>query len=344
MRAATLFGAALALTACADVAGPTRTAPSALPGTLTVIRTPVLVREYNFNYSESYVASYPLADGDPGIWRLKATGEFTPLFLNAGGAIPSAVALSPDGGRIAWLEAGARLVTLDFASGERRLLTPARQPDEWRGAADNVASWSPDGSQLATIRVQYPELPQRAGRITLVTTSADGATTRRLLDFDWQSVIGFSKPSWHPNGQSLLVAQRLLVPDPEAPQWSPFRTKVIARLLHVSLDGPVQVLWEEGAPDNPTWAPDGQRFAATVSGGIGIFAPDGTQRWKVPAAVVPGSLAWAPDGSHLAFCASEPITGTFNSRQIVRVHHFNSRVTRTLSPSGVNDCWPSWSR
>jgi TolB protein len=105
--------------------------------------------------------------------------------------------ISPDGSKVVFT-ADARqrrpIVLVDLASGKATELTP--QPE----AAYEIARWSPDGRQLAVVRVAQFELPD--ARNDIFVMNADGSGLRNLSnhpaeDFD---------PRWSSDGRSIVFA------------------------------------------------------------------------------------------------------------------------------------------
>jgi Tol biopolymer transport system component len=96
---------------------------------------------------------------------------------------------SPDGRRLAWVEAGAVLVR-DLASGHVAVLAPS-------GAAGSARfSWSPDGRHLL--------FGGTAGDLWLARADATAATVRVADAVAW-APLG---PTWSPDGLRFAVAVR----------------------------------------------------------------------------------------------------------------------------------------
>jgi dipeptidyl aminopeptidase/acylaminoacyl peptidase len=332
MRAAIVMGAVLALSACADVAGPTRTeTPLDLPGTLLVVRNWVTER------TEYWDPQQPaLPEGTPGLFRAEGIGRFTPMFENTGVNEFADVALSADGERLAWqifgnprTQQGSRIVTLDLATGERRTITPVSIPAARSDPLDYSPSWTPDGERLAVIRVTRDERGVITGQ-SIVITDASGT----VLATPFTSMDFLQRLNWHPDGRS-LTTQRVQTMNP-----SPGVFVVRRDLLRIGLDGTVAVLIGGNAPLQAFWAPDGRRFAAEDETGFALRAADGSLLQRVATGFRAYEFAWSPDGRFLAYCGRAPEDNATS----VWIWDGERRSHRRLSPAKVSDCRPMWGR
>jgi len=95
-------------------------------------------------------------------------------------------AFSPDGGKLVFTRVGEGIFAVKPDGTKLRRLT--------HGAADRYPVWSPDGTTIAFLRAFRSEL-------TLYVMRADGTKQHRL----YLTPRPASRPSWTPNGRSLLV-------------------------------------------------------------------------------------------------------------------------------------------
>jgi dipeptidyl aminopeptidase/acylaminoacyl peptidase len=114
-----------------------------------------------------------------------------------------AVALAPDGGRIAWVETrpnadrtpseNAAIYERDVAGGQPRRITAG---DGNALGNEHGPAWSPDGRQLAFLS----DLA-RPGQLQLYAVAAEGGAPRRLT-----SLTGYvSKVGWSPDGRTIAL-------------------------------------------------------------------------------------------------------------------------------------------
>lgn len=335
MRAPLLLGATLALAACADVAGPTRTeAPVELPGTLLVVRN--WAADFDNSHSRGG-ANYPaLPEGTPGLFRADGNGQFRPIFENAGINEFTGVELSPDGQRLAWqiprdprIRTGSRVVTLDLRTGERRTITPVSTTAAASEPEDISPTWSPDGTKLAMIRLTRDDRNRITGR-SLIVTDAFGTVVATPIANAGEAEL----PRWHPDGRSLTVSR--MVSDVLQSGQVVWRRE----LLRVGLDGTTTVVMHRDAPLRAVWSPDGRRFAGGASSGFTLRAPDGTLLESIATGFLTTEFAWSPDGRFLAYCGRD--NRTFNPT--VWLWDSKQRTHRRLSPEKVSDCRPMWGR
>lgn len=332
MRAALAMGALLALSACTEVAGPTRdNAPTDLPGTLLVVRNWVTER------TEYWDPQQPaLPEGTPGLFRADGSGRFTPMFANAGVNEFADVALSPDGERLAWqiirdprTQQGSRIVTLDLTTGERRTITPVSIPAARSDPVDASPVWTPDSERLALIRVTRDERGVITGHSIVIT---DQSGTVLATPFTGRDPL--QRLNWHPDGRS-LTTQRVQTLNP-----SPGVFVVRRDLLRIGLDGTVAVLISGNAPLQAFWAPDGRRFAAEDETGFALRAADGSLLQRVSTGFRAYEFAWSPDGRFLAYCGR----ARDDNATSLWIWDSTRRTHRRLSPEQVSDCRPMWGR
>ena len=184
-----------------------------------------------------------------------------------------------------------------------------------------AAAWSPDGSRLVAFRLESPR------RTALYVVQGDGSLGPRLTS----AIEG--EPRWSPDGRrvayklgrTIIVdfasgrGRRLIVhtglPATAAPDvtWAPDRSRIAFAgairgqqgLFAATLpEGPGQVHIQllislPGAfPGSPAWSPTGSQIAYARAG-IWVVRADGSRPTRI--AKSGSSPVWSPDGAHLAF-------------------------------------------
>ncbi|MCY1136799.1 serine hydrolase [Actinoplanes sp. Pm04-4] len=240
-------------------------------------------------------------------------------------ATPEQPALSPDGGRIAYVLRTAdqeadrvlRGIWLVDDNGARKRLT--------RGKADTSPAWSPDGRQLAFLR-GGEEPPQ------VWLLPADGGEPEAVTDLP----KGAGAPAWSPDGTKIAFSAPVATADADE------KAPIVTERLDYQADGAGwlrdvrkhlfvldvetrqvrQVTEGDWHAGDPAWSPDSARLAfaaATGSDADLVFrAPlhvlDITDPKARPRVVgldegVAGPAVWTPDGDALVVVgyAGEPI-------------------------------------
>lgn len=178
-----------------------------------------------------YVGSKGAADS---LWKIKDGAE-SELWKGTEGAVPSAPAVCPDGGRICFLVR---------SRGQSRLRVMAADGTNVRGLAETLEargapSWSPDGKWVAIAATEGKANP-------LFKVPADGGAPVRLVA-GIDSVI--SNPVWSPDGRFIL--------------YSVGRGSATVRLNGITPDGhpfPLPEIWVGNTGDRYRFLPDGKRL------------------------------------------------------------------------------------
>ena len=177
-------------------------------------------------------------------------------------------------------------------------------------APDGVPSWSPDGRQIAFVRVSVGTGAGSVGAIHLV--SPLGGADRRLSDLP---VPGWGQLSWSADGEWLAADPRCSA-DRETGAGPPG-----IWLLPVSGGEPrlVTRAQAQGVDASPAFSPDGRHlaYASCTSGvfpagcdvhvldlGAGLV-PAGSPRRLTHHGVSIPFLAWTRDGASIVYCANE---------------------------------------
>jgi Tol biopolymer transport system component len=163
---------------------------------------------------------------------------------------------------------------------------------------DGAPSWSPDGRQIAFIRVRPGDIPN-----TIQLVSPVGGSDRKLSDFPAQ----YSQLSWSPDGRWLAAARGRL-PTETDPQAS-------AIYLIPVLGGEPRSMTSPSAGadhDDPALSPDGRHLAyASCIGVLSCqvyvvelgrdYVPQGPPRRLTRRAGWIRGLAWTRDGNSLIY-------------------------------------------
>ncbi|HEX4966173.1 MAG TPA: S9 family peptidase [Thermoanaerobaculia bacterium] len=242
------------------------------------------------------------------------------------------VAISPDGSRVAWVEAlqertGAASAVTAISMAE--IGSPARRVSAGKGQQPYVEhdlAWSPDGSQLAFLSDQ-----EKAGQLQLYVVPAKGGAVRKVTALQG----ALTDPHWSPDGKqiALLViagSTRLAGPlEAGAAQVGVIEETVDEQRIVI-----IDVASGRARTVSPAdlyvyefdWAPDGKSFAAIAAHGSGddnwyvaevytITAASGETRsiFKPSIQTQIAVPRFSPDGKTIAFIgglmSDEPIVG-----------------------------------
>jgi Tol biopolymer transport system component len=180
-------------------------------------------------------------------------------------------------------------ITVADLAGQRRLEITKR-PTASTPWDDRSPVWSPNGRQLAFVRVW-----RNGSRAALYVADADGTGLRRVLRLPYDYEYNTSYFSWSPDGRRLAFGN--------------------GTLLLVNGDGTGVRRLVTSSACKPSWSPDGRSLVYLVDGGCGgrgsnewepghraVFriVADGSGR-RILATGSSGDAAWSPDGRRIAF-------------------------------------------
>jgi len=210
-------------------------------------------------------------------------------------------AVSPDGSRIVFVRfvngsepsravhEGIYVMRAD-GSGMRELLTTG----EPKPISVSQIHWSPDGSQIAFIRIFYVGDSEADFRHELWIMGADGWEPHRVIDRQIESF------SWSPDGSRIAFTEQSL--DGNRFAWD---------LFVMETDGSnVEQLTDDGRSRQPAWSPNGERLAFRSEDHIFVMNADGSNVARLTTGRESyGGAEWSPDSSTLAINAFDQGTG-----------------------------------
>jgi Tol biopolymer transport system component len=236
---------------------------------------------------------------------------------------PDSPSWSPDGARIVFSAASGGVSDIYVASpaGDELEQLTSQRANGVDGAY--MPAWSPRGSTIAYVWIQYDGASQTERQTIAVIEAAGGAAetlTQGPLD---------ESPAWSPDGEHLAFVRK----SGDGPALH--RVAVPDRIEEVI--GPLTTL------GGFEWSSDGSlAFVDARTGGISVSAPDGAIREVVSAAElgdgeVVGAPTWSPDGQWLTFAARQ-------ARSESRIFAFfeTSGVLVTLTPQEHVAFGPLW--
>ena len=249
----------------------------------------------------------------------------------APGALNARVRATPDGRYLAWWVDG-RILTMDRFEGTIGEVTP---PGGYR---DGLFAWFPDGGELVVQRTR-PD-----GLVQYVRVARDGSRIRPLpLDTTFARINALDLS---PDGTELLIVRNNYTLPPYLVRLSDGSERPIEYSRP-----PAQALTAV------RWSPDGSRFVAYEQG-FGntnrwvVRSRDGSllatrDRTVVGTAPQATAAVWSPNGSQIAVCewVEQSAQARFpRGRNGIVLWTVGSGAEEILTPAGVEDCWPEWTK
>lgn len=259
------------------------------------------------------------------------------------------VAISPDGSRVAWIDAHSVIYSSDAHAGA----APARI-----AAGDHIA-WSPDGRRIAFFsREESPGQPQ------LYVAPATGGAAQRLTD-----LTGYlADPLWSRDGTRIAVLFAENAHGGGGPlEAVPAETGVIQSDIHNQRIFVIDAASGKGAQVSPPdlnvyeydWSPDGRAFVFTAAPG-----PADNNWWLAQLYTMPSDSGpprsiyrppvrrqlavprWSPDGARIAFIGGLMSDAGFTGGDIFTIRAGggeprNRTPGRKSSPSSIAWISPS---
>ena len=177
---------------------------------------------------------------------------------------------SPDGKRVLFsfshgigLGSEMWLAHPDGRGGKRLLADP--------GNILAFARWSPDGKQIAFIKIPDTQSPYSVGELWVM--DADGSDLRKLADAD--AGHGYAA-AWSPDGERLAFVVRT---NPEDPRADQLLDALISNIAVVDVRSGVVTpvtRFTRGRTETPLWSPDGNTlgFTFVVDGRMDVLFSD----------------------------------------------------------------------
>ena len=263
----------------------------------------------------------------------------------------SEVAISPDGGRLAWVEERGRGSAI-FVMGWKTAGTAPRRISAGDGKAalsEDHLSWSPDSAQLAFL-----------SNGQLDAAAVPGGAARKLT-----SVKGYvTGPQWSPDGKQIALLFAENAPGGGGPlEAVPAQTGVIGGAIHnqrITLVDAASGGARQVSPANLNvyeyeWSPDGARFVATAAPGPGdnnwwiaqlytMAAATGEMRsiYTPPAQVQLATPRWSPDGRTIAFIGGLMSDEGFTGGDIYTIPAAGGEARNRTADRKSSPSWVGW--
>src|ERR1039458_7332628 len=302
-------------------------------------------------------SAQPLEPVDPALKVIATTRRFLQT------------AISPDGARVAYVEAMAAPDQSAIYIAPRRRIGASPGSSLGRAACDEHAiSFSPDSQQIA-----FLSDCEKKDQLQLYVAPAEGGPARQLTHLKGL----LAEPRWSPDGKRLALLFTENLPhaagplDPVPPESGVLESQIFEQRLTVvdTTDVHAGSAARQISPKDMyiyeyDWAPDGRSFAATAAPGDGDANWWVAQLYTISAAPPsgPGAMKsiykppvqqqiavprWCPDGKSIVFIgglmSDEGSTGG-DVFQIPATGGTPRNLTPGLASSASNISWPKASR
>jgi dipeptidyl aminopeptidase/acylaminoacyl peptidase len=225
------------------------------------------------------------------------------------------VAISPDGQRVAWVEAGGGsprgifVCALKSPESTKRHISANGGND---ASDEHGIAWSPDSRQLAFLsNAQTPD------QLQLYVSRISGGEARKLTDLTGS----LDAPVWSPDGKTLALLFTENAPRKPGPlEPMPFPSGVIGEKVYEQRLALVDAATGSVRQVSPAdmyvyeydWSPDGRQFAITAAHGAGdanwwtaqiytLQANSGVVKSIYKSAGQVAGVRWDPRGTNIAF-------------------------------------------
>jgi Tol biopolymer transport system component len=312
---------------------------------------------------------YP--DGNSDIFSIAASGKYLTQ-LTFGAAADSQPAWSPDGKKLAWVEAANGIsqiyVMNPDGSGKTNL--------SHSNTRDRLPVWSPNGSRILFERRVVTLMLKTYWEIYVM--NADGSAQLNLS----QHAANDQHARWSPSGSEVVfmsqrdgnmevyrvsakgtgllrLTQNALEDD--APDWSPDGQTIaferhgasVKQVYTMNVDGSAQTPLNSGLNDTgrPRWSPSGSKLLVNFEYKLMVLNPNGSEPVVVAidaSAVGLGDAAWSPDGSRIAYRGWDPYLNQNEATDIEGLRTVGADgggkqvVTNNVFRTLIRDMWPTW--
>jgi Tol biopolymer transport system component len=236
--------------------------------------------------------------------------------------------ISPDGRTVAFYDPTGALRTIEV-DGTDELELATATPMIGPADAKRAISWSPDGSQLAFVRLE-----------NIWIVNADGSDPHALTHSG--PAFGNYHPAWSPDGSTIAYWRGSI----NSPDGGPADAEIYT--MPVNGGTPARLTRDDAASIEPAWSPDGKLivYRTAPPDDLIVMRADGSDSHRVtPDWMNPWAPAWSPDGSKIAFlncCADHRGPSFAPLLEVDELDVATGRVTRLDVRVETDLNRPSW--